>query len=258
LPSLLESYTGIFLAGGFLVYFLYILFMVLQPLFAGLVIFGQWKHSLQKIVGSNQQRVLYGFLVINLLIPILILLVRWYITSRFVMPFVLIVLLWVPFALYTLSELWRTSRFAKNYQWPARIGVGLVMLALLIDGTYSFSSTGEIVKEAGNWIQTHVAENETVFTNNPQLAFYGNRPGMDLTLQNIDRPLTEGLQNQKWQQYDYLALVLKRKKTADKQLIAQTLQGQPIAHFENRRGDQVLIFAVCKKDITSRVTCSLS
>jgi hypothetical protein len=258
LPTLLKSFTGVFLTGGFLIYFLYVLLLTIQPLFVGLAILGQWKHSLQKIVSKNEQRILYGFLAINLLIPILILLVRWYITSRFVMPFALLVLLWVPFALYTLYELWQTSHFAKRYLWPARIGIALVVIALLIDGTYSYSSTGVVVKEAGLWVQTHVAKNETVFTNNPQLAFYANRPGMDLTAQNIDVPLSQGLQNNRWQQFDYLALVVKRKKQADHQLIEQTLKGQPIAHFENRRGDQVLIFAVCKKATTSRVTCSLS
>ena len=82
---------------------------------------------------------------------------------------------------------------------------------LLRDGLVSFGPSPMIVKEGAEWIQTHTPANASVYTNSLQLAYYSKRPGMNLNGFLSEPVLAKTLNHDKWKQYNYLALYVKRK-----------------------------------------------
>lgn len=241
-----EDSLHIFLLGGFLSYFIYELIKVINPLFFGIVLYGQWHHCLEKFAGSLEKRLVLGFLAINLFIPLVFLSSRWFVRGRFLMPASLILLLWVPFTLYALYQRWHQHPFVKRHYRALKILLGVLLLSLLIDCMFKFNSPGALIKESAHWIETHTPEDATLYSNNYPLSYYAHRPGPNFNANPSAPFLEEALTNNQWKKYDYLALFIKRKNKTSEALIEGSIPYPPIKRFENKRGYQIWIYEVKK------------
>lgn len=242
LPLLHEDSAKAFIWGGFIAYLAYELVKTIYPFFLALVFYGQWQHSLEKAIPRFEQRIIYALLAITFLVPTIFIISRWFMRGRFLMPFTLLLLIWVPFTLYAIYERYHKHAIIHRYSRLIKTTLIALVFGLLIDGMISFNSPASVVKESAQWIDQNTSEQATLYSNNFPLLYYAHRPGSDFNAIPIAPPLETVLSDKNWKKYDYLALFIKRKDKKTEQLISQYIPYPPIQRFENSRGYQVWIF----------------
>ncbi len=181
--------------------------------------------------------------LLNLTILAILVLVTQFLTGRFPLALSLTLILAVPFSLVALYEKWRERRreaIRKGWVFPI---VALLFLLMAVDGLYSPTGKGYI-KEAGIWLRDNTPAQSTFLTNNHILMFYAARnvysdAGRVLASHELDF-----IKNKEWQEYDYLAIRLKREQDKQKTSLVGTLSRDPVMRFANGKGDEVLIFKV--------------
>ncbi len=102
-----DNHVYYFLIGGFAIYFLVRLFMLLSPLYSLLLIYAIKQH----VVESTVARTILGtYIVIYSTIVLGFLYYHFFLSGRYIMPIVLLLSLWVPYALGELYNAWRNHK----------------------------------------------------------------------------------------------------------------------------------------------------
>lgn len=156
-------------------------------------------------------------LMIQLLITAFFLADNFFLARRYIMAFSLTLLLWVPFALDHLIHQWPARR------WPL-YGAVLLMAVCAVGGIVRMGPSQAHVRQAGEWLASHVLPAETVYANDPRLSWYAHRPGNSPT----------GKKDERWQQHDWIAL----RHAVD----GENALGVPVQVFYSRRGDTVRLY----------------
>ncbi|HLF66814.1 MAG TPA: hypothetical protein VI522_04280 [Gammaproteobacteria bacterium] len=131
-----DNHLYYFLFGGFMAYFLVRLCLLLSPLYVLLTGYAI-KQGLMK--ASPARALLCTYLIIYTLIVLGFLYYRFFLSGRYIMPIVLLLSLWAPFALSAWYEAWRSSKpgvVGKPWFFPLVI-MGLIYML----GDSSISST---------------------------------------------------------------------------------------------------------------------
>ncbi len=128
-----------FLFGGFMVYFLIRLCLLLSPLFTVLTGYA----IKQKLIPTSPARtLLLTYLVLYVLIVLGFLYYRFFLSGRYIMPIVLLLSLWTPFALSAWYEAWRSRKpgiIGKPWCFPL---VVLLLIYMLGDSLVSSTQLG--------------------------------------------------------------------------------------------------------------------
>ena len=181
--------------------------------------------------------------LVNLMILMIFVFARQFLTGRFPLALSLTLMLAVPFSLVVLHGAWRdqrTKRQTKNWLFPA---VCVLILLFGLDGLYS--PTGKTyLKEAGIWLRDNTPAQSTLLTNNQLLMFYAARNVYSDAGRFLPSHGLDFIKNKEWQDYDYLAIRIKSKQEKQKTSLIGTLSRDPVMRFANRKGDEVLIFKV--------------
>jgi hypothetical protein len=167
-----------------------------------------------------------------------------FLAERFLMGFLFLMLIFIPFYL---PNLWAyilehsSSRSAKNSK--------LAFLALLcaltcVDGLFTFGYSKEYLREAGHWLQTNTPVNSMVYASSFQVDYYAHRSGRNWGDNFTDEQLLNDLSNQNWRKYDYIAVRLRHKRSDFKQKLVELIPVKPIHQVANQRGDSVWIYDV--------------
>jgi hypothetical protein len=219
------------LFGALLTYSLYLIIKLLSPLYTLLAGYGMFR----KAVPNNLATRMVAWFIIILAIGLLGHLLRsFFFSSRYLVPPVLLLMLWVPFAIDALLIL------GKKY---LLIIVALLMTYMFFDGVITTGYSKMYIKDAGQWLKEN-EPNAIVFTNNRQVAYYADlrtkeqdfSPGSDIRL----------LQSDGWQAYDYLALRHTRRTTELNEMIAKLPDTVIVQEYYNKRGDGVVIIKVLR------------
>ena len=225
------------LLGGFSVYFLVKLLQGLSFIGALLVVYALITNSLPR---TTAVRLTLGFFIINLIIPIVFLAQFFFLSERYVMPAVWILLLAAPFGLA--HGLDHMTLYSKLKQRTIKIILSLCVIYLLIESTLSFGPSPYYLRQAGEWLAINTPATSRVLTNHGAINYYNFIHANKWQPPVSDEQLQQQLLCNTLQDYDYIALRVPRKQADFSRLILQQPPGKILVEFANNKNDRVIIF----------------
>lgn len=185
------------------------------------------------------------YLILNLLIIIIFIFSQFFLAERYVELFCLLLTLGVPFSLVTIYDNWRHQKpglTGRKWLFPV---VCIFLGISAIDSMSHFGTSKAYITQAGRWIDQNTPANSHILSNSAQLYFYSHRfdPNGLQPLPQSDDPLIN-IKTNDLTHYDYVALVLYNDKADEEQEILSLLKSNPLATFQNRRGDKTVIFKI--------------
>jgi hypothetical protein len=141
--------------------------------------------------------------MISLLVVLLFLIPKFFLSARWVLPFALTLLLFMPFMLVQALDNWKVHKEVRRRRTIAIYLIfGLFILYGFLDGLISTSPSKSYVKESGIWIKQNLDKESKVYSNESRIDHYAGR---------YKRHSGYGkLRPSQWHKYDYLAVRLKR------------------------------------------------
>lgn len=206
-----------------------------------LVCYAWW----QGIVSFSKQAkwVVMSYLVLNACITLGFLAENLFISKRYLIAMALTLMIWVPFAVYDL--------IIKFHSTKHRIALLIILFFMgssSISGIIEFGYSKTYIKHAGQWIDENIPKNATLYANDFQLMYYSHHFGDDI-FKILPNFLNIGvISQQRWQEYDYLALKLNNKEDAVTKEVLSEISMQPIKDFKNKRGNHIAIYQIKPKD----------
>lgn len=197
-----------------------------------LILYAWWK----KINFNFSERLaIWAYISINVLITVIFLIENMFLAKRYLIALSLVLMLWVPFALEKFIANWRIRK------WP------LVLILFLIGiygvtGIFSLGYSKKYIRTAGDWLAVHTPTDAKIYSNDLQLLFYARHMGNEIFTQGHAFENLNSIAHGQWQQYDYLAV-----RIAKNAKVLEEIPLIPIKTFQNKRGDQVLIYQVHQK-----------
>ncbi len=202
-----------------------------------LVIYAWWSGVTAQFSRSAKW-VLGSYVAINLVVLAFFFAERLFFSKRYLIALVLVLLLWVPFAL---DKLLRAPDVKRRY-----VGY-FAMLVLFASslGVLTISGASKtFVRDAGGWAAANIPATARFYTNDIQVAYYSQHYGNDIfVLMRENHDINAALQSQ-LQQYEYAAL--RTGKNRDSRLVDMMNEAHaPIVQtFANQSGDQVIIYKI--------------
>jgi len=195
-------------------------------IYAVLVLYAWWK----KIAGFSRETylVLWTYIAINVLITSVFLVENLFLSARYLVALSLVLMLWVPFSLDYLRK------------WPLWLA-GILVIVYGLGGIFDFGHSKKYIRESGDWLATHAAAQQKIYSNDYQLLYYSNHFGDAIFTTGRAYENINVIAQGKWRQYDYIALRLSENEWK-KNAIVQEIHLTPVAVFQNDRGDQVRIY----------------
>ena len=204
-----------------LVWYIYSVIANLSLIYSLLLVYA-WVKKLM-VTRDSARLVLWSYIVINILVTAVFLGQNMFLSKRYLLALSLLLMLWVPFALYD---------FLK--QWHQRKGLFLLaLIAILISslgGIFNFGYSKNYVREAGEWLNNHVPKNAKLYSNDLQLMYYAGHLESNFKF-NSQKDI------KKYNNYNYIAL-----RGSAESIVFQAIKKLPVQIFQNKRGDQVRIY----------------
>jgi hypothetical protein len=179
--------------------------------------------------------VLYGYLAINAVVLAIFFAQRIFFAKRYLIALILVLLLWVPFAL---------DKLLREPGSRQRVLAYIAMLALFISSLGVITNTGtskHYIREAGDWLGHNLPPASKFYTNDIQLAYYANQYGNTIfdVMQDQRKDTAMPLQA-----YDYAALRIGKNKEEAVASAVKAARAELLHVFENKNGDQVTIYKI--------------
>ncbi len=141
--------------------------------------------------------------MISLLVVLSILIPRFFLSSRWVLPFAFTLLIFVPFMLVQALDNWRANREGRRRRTTALYLIfGLFILYGFLDGLISTSPSKFYVKDAGIWIKQNLDRESKIYASESRVDHYSGR--------YKSRDGYDKLRPDQWHKYDYIVISLKR------------------------------------------------
>lgn len=225
--------AGIVLTLLLIVWYLSLLVRSLTWGYAALVIFAWWqqKKQVKKFI------VLIAYLLVNVIITSIFLLERFFLSKRYLLALSLVLMLWVPFAM---DEVLRKSSVTR-YRYFFLAIIVLIFISAA-GGVFEFGYSKKYLRNAGDWLASHVGSSTTLYTNDYQLMYYSKHFEKNIFQKARVYYSLNLIADNAWQHYDFIALRVNKKDAKHMQPILQAIQFKPIKKFHNERGDQVIIY----------------
>lgn len=220
-----------------LVWYISILVLNLSIIYTMLVIFAWVKKLMQ--IPKSLSLILKSYVLINALITVAFLGENMFLSKRYVLALILTLMLWLPFALLYLLEQWRVRK------WPMVLTLVLIIMTGL-GGIVEFGYSKKYIYDAGFWLSKNIPKEATLYTNDFQVMYYSEHFGNQIFSEGkalIRQGVKKTLADNKWKQYDYLALRFTKKDILNNFEMMKQINWKPIIVFANKRGDQVQIFS---------------
>jgi len=204
----------------------------LSVVFAGLIIFAWLKNIARWNV--SQKLIIWSYVLINILITFLFLVEDLFLAKRYIIALSLTMIIWVPFALSYLMQKWRNKYFLLFL-------LSFSLLLVSIGGIVNFGPNKKYIRQAGDWLNQHSADQAKIYSNDFILRYYSGHFNSGNFAFNQD-PLNTILENHHWQDYDWLALHLDEKES---KFINNKIPFKPVKTFrDQRRGDLIWIYRI--------------
>ncbi len=224
--------AGIVLSLMLLSWYLLSVVMNLSPIYFILLVLAWAK---QLMAASRSVRfVLWGYIIINVLITAGFLAEHMFLSKRYLMALSLILMLWIPFALEYLFER------VRSRQWR-RIAL-CIILVVGVGNLVDFGYSKKYLRDAGVWAAKNIPTQATFYSNDLQLMYYSDHFGNMVFAQGRDYLKANAIADKQWQQYDYLGLRVNKQDVDKMATLLKTITYRPVKVFQNKRGDQVIIY----------------
>ena len=122
----------------------------------------------------------------------------------------------------------------------------ILIAASSLGGIINFGYSKSYIRDAGDWLATHVPPQASLYANDIQLMYYADHYGYQIFEQRQAFSAITSIAHGKWKQYDYLALRLEKKDSREDARLLSEINRQPLTVFKNRRGDRVAIYQVSR------------
>lgn len=237
-----SKYSPFFVFGGFLSVFVAQFLALLEPL---PIVFSGYAIYKQLIPAPKAQRnILYVFTYLNLIIPIIWIYGHFFLSARYLMLFVLTILIWTPFGLEALFVPWKNHLNEKRFKKILIILTAVAVLIMAVCGVYRFGHSKAFITNAGYWLAANTPKDVKLFANCQEVMFYADR-SEDMWLKDyVPYESFSILKNNDWKKYDYLALRINQQDVVTVEQLSKQLDMEPVKIFKNDRGDEVLIYKV--------------
>lgn len=243
LPLIGKETALLFLVGGLISIFIEVFISTIS--FSYLIfVTHTFSKKLLPIKHKNQIG-LMAYILVTTLILLIFVIFRFFLSSRYVAPLCLLLMLLAPFSLSKLFKEWLTFRTTvqiKRWLFP------IASMFLLINVISSFGFFGvskTYVVDSGYWLQQNTRVNSLIYSNDAQLYYYSHRSGMHYPedFEKITDWLTQ-LKTTNLKNYHYVALKISHDEKDKKMAAITFLQTQPIYQLRNKRDDEVFIFKI--------------
>jgi hypothetical protein len=226
---------------GLLGYFFIKLVKVINPLYLLLTSFG-WYRGVMPASRSQLGLLAYFFLV-NMLVMIYFVGIFFFLSGRYLLPMVMIAIVWVPFTLdYLYLRIFAYQRYGiKRAQKFLFIGLMVLMSFIGLHNYMQFGERKRYLYDAGEWFTEHLKDNESIITNSAPILFYAK--GSQADWQHEYKKDLRLLLSSNLQSFDYVALRLNKHSYEQLSVIARIFSDRkPVAVFENGNKEKVLIY----------------
>jgi len=227
LTMVISGLTGIYL---------YKLVATLWPVHTLLFGHAFWKRLMPADKGIK--KVIIYFSILNLVIPAIFLGQQFFISHRFLMPAILLLLLWTPFSLHHILQKWLDKKtvFKNNFVFP------ILSLAFLIMFIYAFippNQSKAYITIAGTWLKQNMPQQSKLYTNNFRLSYYSGKKFMEWDV-------SDNLIIPEWSSDDFVALKTKQKHYEKIKNTLSSLKLKPGKIFANKEGNMIAVFEFIK------------
>lgn len=184
------------------------------------------------------------FAVINLITLTIFVASKFFLSSRFAMPFALIIAL---FASYAIARLFSSGIMPANLKLKMlrAVVIGLFII-LTLDGLYSFGDSKRYIRESGEWLKDNLSHGQILVANDNLIYHYsGIRQTNNhrLWLRKFGKDVSRNTVNRDdLAQADYIAIRTKHAHPESIRLIESYTGNKPIKEFNNDHGKKVSIY----------------
>ena len=225
-----EDYAGLILVSGLIAMLFYKLLKALGAGYIILYLTGWKKKALFK--PTKIRPLLYYFLALNILILVVFVLHRYFITTRYtVLTLITLLLLMLPILCSLLEKAWST----KNR--PILFLSGFILFVSLADSLIQ-SNTKSYIKNTAIWAAENLPKESKILTEDNTILYYAKA-------HNASTKISVGnLRNYKL--YDY-TIVIRKKKNTDKKPLFNNEELTSIYSQQNKKGDSISIYKTTAK-----------
>jgi len=220
------------LIGGFV---FHLLLIILKATNAPLLALALYRGDIKRpFLSDPRHRLLAGYLLVGVIVGLLNIYNKYFVSPRYIM--LTAILLCIP-ATLVLSRTYQ--RCATSPQSAARLWKYTVFALPLLICLYPLSRQNDdklYIREAGQWIKTHLNSEQTTYFNQQKVAFYAADYANDSfkrQYKDIESLLREG--------YQY-AVIYEGKTDADQEPLPQRLKEYRVKTFQNPRGRSVNVY----------------
>lgn len=161
---------------------------------------------------------------------------QWFLTTRYALPVVLLLLLAVPF---WLDDTFRARKFNGRRRWAFWLAILLIVLTGF--KSLDISTRKHYLKEAAVWMQQNIPADARIYTNNRILAHYLDREAnVGPYWPDWDFFKSASLFGRRYQ--DYGAINIKHTNPDFVENLPLLLRRKVLAEFVNSKGTRVIIF----------------
>ncbi len=212
-----------------------VIYTLLHALTLPYLILFAWQYKQPLFSSSQYKSYLSTFLLIIFSYLLLLSFRKYFMTDRFCIAAVLIVMLALAFRI---EQLWQQP---GKFHWR-RIAIIFLLLIPALDSMISSGSSKEYIKNAADWIKENKTPEQTLLTNTQQIAVLGaNCWHQCLTLETKNLAQLAQSQNP-----DLLAIRIKDKETMELKKVNALLSSQHwelLQTFSNEKDDKVFILS---------------
>lgn len=180
--------------------------------------------------------VIIGYIAINLLVTAGFLAEHMFLSKRYLIALSLILMLAVPFAIEKLIQTLDTFR--------SRLILCVTIILMLCSSTggiFEFGYSKAYIRDAGDWLAKNVPMNASIYINDYQLMYFSQHFGNRIFQLPDTYWKGETIANDKWKQFEYIALRLNKNERSDFVDIFHQINYIPVNAFHNKRGDLIMI-----------------
>jgi hypothetical protein len=227
------------LIGGLIAIVLYKLGKLLG-LYCLLPLFARFRERLRSLPPESVPTLVW-LVLINLGVVLVFVVDTFYLSSRFLMPLALTLLIPMPLVLTAVHERWQQLKSEPLRAKWGYLLIALWLLSMTLEGI-TFTRDRAYLKEAGTWIRQELPSQAKVYTNSSLVHYYsGQGIAWDAKWQYQMPPPPQ----QPLQAYDYAAVEKERGKFPEPwNEIVDAGRVEKIKEFEGDRGAGVWIYRI--------------
>lgn len=221
-----ERYAGLILVSGLLFMLLYKLLKAFSLGYIALYLTSWWQQK--PVKPSPNHSLLYYFFTLNILILIVFVLHKYFITTRhIVLTLISFLLIILPLLCSFLEKAWS----ARNRSILAFAGI--ILSFSLIDSIVQ-SNSKSYIKNTAIWAAENLPQGSSILTDDNVIRYYAktHKSNTNITLDSLKN----------YHNYDYV-IVIKKKKYLENQTLFNKKQFSLMHSQKNKRGDSVRIYS---------------